>query len=73
MRVRIDFTLDVPLSDALREATQEADPAEIRRFLQNEAVEYLTEYLEGLGVRTTVARRSDDFTPARSAPRTHAV
>lgn len=60
MRIRIDFTLDIPLSskEALLEATESNSVYDAGGFVNMDVEEYIVDYLEGIGViGTKVIRR----------------
>ena len=59
MRVRIEFTLDIPENqlERLAELCAADSRADIRAFLKGEAEDHLTEYLRDNGIWPEVIRR----------------
>ncbi len=60
MRIKVDFSIDVPPESlpALRELAAANDNETARLFVKGDAQEYVIKYLEDNGVRVTVVRDS---------------
>lgn len=58
MKIRIDFTIDVPYGTNLLEVAEANDPSEVRLFVKGEAQTLIAHYLEDNGVPVTVVRDS---------------
>lgn len=56
MKVRIDFTVDIPDRAALAELSTSPDREGMADFLRYEAQEHVVTYLEGMGISVTVVR-----------------
>lgn len=54
MRIRVAFSVDVPDTDALKELTQTDNLGEARKFVVDEAAEYINTYLNDNGVPATL-------------------